>query len=504
MPKILIVLITGFFFVSVRSQVALDGTFGNGGTIVHSAYGENNRLNKMAVQDDGKIVSVGSLRLPNVATVFLVMRTLPNGQLDQFFGIDGIVLTNYSAKCFAYDVKIQDDGKIVVSGVSYSELGGAGVNTADIMVVRYNEDGSIDTTFGVDGIRAIELPGIQSGSAIQLLPDGSMLVNGFSNDYALVKLTSAGAIDTTFGTNGFIDDPINWGFDDSALTSDGKLVVAGGVALNAVAIGRLNPDGSPDTSYGTNGGTMASYGTSSLNSVVAYKNFTLAPTGELFISASYYNGIKYNSLIIKFDENGIIDSSFGENGFLFRDFGLNLSSFVSDIAIDSAGKLLVGYTAGPTNDYDFVVSRYSASGVLDTSFGNDGSFSVVLGPGQESLSQLIIPTEGQILLGGSKGGFGFARLIESSLSVTESNLETVAKIFPVPLNEMSVVQINADLSSPINVQVIDISGKIVSDQIFPAQTEKINLDYLAMLKSGCYFLQIYIAGKRLNSVPFVK
>ena len=151
------------------------------------------------------------------------------GLLDSEFANSGIAITNFDSE-EGNAIAIQTDGKIVVAG-TYSYSSGN-----DFMIVRYNSDGILDNTFGLNGIVTTEVG--SSGNFAQALAiqgDGKIVVAGYSsngsnNDFALVRYTPDGTIDSTFGSNGKIITPIGTYHDhiiDVVIQSDGKIVACG-------------------------------------------------------------------------------------------------------------------------------------------------------------------------------------------------------------------------------------------------------------------------------------
>ena len=91
----------------------------------------------------------------------------------------------------------------------------------------------------------------------------------------------------------------------------------------------------------------------------------------IYVSGATSNS-KYNALIAKYNLDGMLDSNFGNNGLIVKDFGTNLSSFANDLNFDSNNNLLVGYSYGSTSNYDFGLESYNANGVLNQNFGVNG------------------------------------------------------------------------------------------------------------------------------------
>jgi len=212
----------------------LDGTFGTGGIVAVPVGAGTDTLAKLAIQPDGKIVTVGYVSAGGVFD-FLVMRLESDGSLDGTFDGDGIVTTaidtNYA---IATSLVLDPDGRITVVGYTRN----VDLDT-DVAVVRYNADGSLDTSFDGDGKVQIPVgPDGDNGRAIAREADGKLVIVGnfdpdptptTSNDIFVLKLDADGSLDASFGTGGIKTLDLG-GYDVTmglALQDDGKIVAAG-------------------------------------------------------------------------------------------------------------------------------------------------------------------------------------------------------------------------------------------------------------------------------------
>jgi uncharacterized delta-60 repeat protein len=230
--KSIILAISLFLALSASILAApgdLDLSFGKGG-IVFTGSGNNPSLDiaqEMAIQPDGKIVVVGDGALSgNTSWDFAVARYNTDGSLDTSFGGTGIVITPVSnSNDSAYSVAIQADGKIIV-------IGNGGGNWT---VVRYNPNGSLDTSFGGTGIVITVLSAFENYAysvAVQL--DGKIVVVGTSDnpgtyDFAVVRYNADGSLDASFGNGGIVFTQTGGSSAaySVAIRADGKIVAAG-------------------------------------------------------------------------------------------------------------------------------------------------------------------------------------------------------------------------------------------------------------------------------------
>jgi uncharacterized delta-60 repeat protein len=262
-----------WFLQRFNPDGSLDTGFGTGGKVSQDFGTFTDDADAILVQPDGKIVvagiaTLGSIGLPDQD--FAVARYLGDGTLDDPFGVHGIATKNVGGRSdFVSAAALQVDGGIVVTGRVFTDGGSGG---ADFGIVRFNADGSSDLTFGGDGVvrydfgKGGDVPDTFDGGDwdqpydLLIQPDGKILIAGYTGisvnvlqpEAFLVRLTTAGLADPTFGTNGLATLA---GLADArgvALATDGKIVIAGSVG-NDFGIARLSSAGAPDTSFDTDG-----------------------------------------------------------------------------------------------------------------------------------------------------------------------------------------------------------------------------------------------------------
>ncbi len=262
-----------FIIVRLNADGTLDTTFNGTGKLT-IAFGNNEDVaNAVAIQNDGKILVVGHTFTGSYKDV-AVSRINANGTLDTTFGTGGKVTTdlagnNDSATCIA----INADGKFAVGSFTY----GAGSSSifADFGIVKYNSNGSLDTSFSSDGKQVVVISSSSNDKpcAITFQSNGKILVGGevfptssSRNDYGIVRLNTNGTLDTTFSSDGIFTTPIGTSDDTPSamkLLSNGKIILAGTVSSGSyhdIGLIRVNTDGTIDTTFGTNGKTQQGYG----------------------------------------------------------------------------------------------------------------------------------------------------------------------------------------------------------------------------------------------------
>lgn len=355
-----------------------------------------------------------------------------SGCLDVTFGTNGIVITDPSVNLVGYNhptgVLIQDDGKIIATGMT-----SGGINTdGDFVVLRYQTDGSLDTTFGDPDLfnpplrlGYVRTPFTSSSDlswTSVLQPDGKIVLAGQARNsngvisWAVARYHGDGILDSSFGTGGkqiLNASSSSSSVQDMAIQSDGKLVLVGEPAFTIM---RLNQDGSPDPSFGTAGKVSANPSSSKrtppsgLAYAVAIQRIP-AVTGEERIVVGGKASDEF--ALMRFKPNGTLDSTFGSSGRAYASFfGFGDQSRV--LAIDQANRIVA---AGRTNTAisncglyvgDFAVARFTQNGSIDISFSGDGKVSTDLTGGSDSVDGLLIQTDGKIVVTGGNASSDFA------------------------------------------------------------------------------------------------
>jgi uncharacterized delta-60 repeat protein len=268
-----------FALVRYNSNGSLDTIFDMDGKVTTN-LGSYASGGFVALQADGKIIVAGSSN-----NAFALVRYNSNGSLDTTFSGDGKLTTNIGTSYdYASAVTLQADGKILVAGYSFDSVTGF----SDVVIARYNRNGSLDTTFDNDGKVITDFVFYDYGYSVTLQADGKILVAGYSDDsrhglFTLMRYNSDGSLDTTFNGDGKVTAYSGSG-SSVTLQADGKILVAGNSGDNDFALIRYNTDGSLDTNFSSNylptGTVNISNTTPKLNQILTASN-TLADTDGL-------------------------------------------------------------------------------------------------------------------------------------------------------------------------------------------------------------------------------
>src|SRR5262245_10380383 len=326
-----------------------------------------------------KLIAVGTTWSSTEGDQLLVARFNADGTLDTTFDGDGLVRTNVSGLPESINsVAIQPDNKIVVAGSVQVQIG---LSHTRALVLRYRTDGQPDLTFGGTGQVQIDL-GLSSASATSVLaaPAGKIVVAGYSNssstsnqNFAVVRLTSQGALDETFDGDGIVKTrPTDSYFHaayDAALTPDGKIVLAGRSQIGtdfrpAAAVLRYNADGSLDPTFGGTG-----YVVTDLGPTVHAEALGVAVQADGKVVAAGYEappGLSGNnkSMLLRYNVDGSLDTTFGDGGstlvpgVVITDIQANdLERFHAVALQPDGGIVAVGMTVGL--QHELTLARYT-------------------------------------------------------------------------------------------------------------------------------------------------
>ncbi|MGD0987090.1 MAG: delta-60 repeat domain-containing protein [Candidatus Sulfotelmatobacter sp.] len=379
---------------------SLDPTFGSSGI----AATPGTTAAAAALQRDGKIVVAGGAS--NGSTV---LRYNTNGTLDSTFGTGGQVILSASS---AFAVAIQSDGKILVAAPD--EFGSEFV----LAIFRLNTNGSLDTSFGSKGVATITATTqffAPANGTIALLAGGKILVVAQSASLGaevFERLLSNGTPDSSFGTNGTAA-LVNAG-QMLALQPGGEILVLAGLFPQGGAVSRYETNGSVDASFG-GAGQAAGFGNGGAMAVIdSSSEFVVA--GSLVTPPLSLQGNTTGFLLVRYKSNGNIDTTFGTNGVTTTPFPGNLFSAAAAVALQSNGDTVAGGStaAAPNNpkNSDFALARYTASGTLDTTFGTNGLVTTTIGTDGSAINTLLIQSDGKILaFGNSSAGATIARYL---------------------------------------------------------------------------------------------
>jgi uncharacterized delta-60 repeat protein len=392
----------------LATGLILDTSFSDDGIVAPTTTGVARQAFDLVIQDDGKIV-VGGNGVVDGSYDFAVMRYLPDGTPDAGFGHDGLVTTPFGLSDTAQAIELQPDGKIILVGTA-----NAGVDS-DFAIVRYLSDGSLDAAFDGDGKVTTNVGVNDLCYSMVLQPDGKILLaggvqQGTGYDFALLRYLSNGSLDTTFNFDGVVTTALpNPGDEyaiDMALQLDGKILVTGHSQYADFTVLRYNSDGSLDSSFNVDGTAITTIGVLSESRAIAVQ-----ADGKIVVAGYTWDGSQYDVAVVRYASSGGLDTTFSGDGIAVIDLG-NAEAWVTDVSVQPDGKVLVSGIYGEDFYYDYALVRLNADGSPDTLVDQDGVLITDVGFADKAPS-LALQDDGSVVMAGytdsSPAGFALAR-----------------------------------------------------------------------------------------------
>ncbi|HYV92880.1 MAG TPA: T9SS type A sorting domain-containing protein [Chitinophagales bacterium] len=506
------VLVISIFFALPLTSLAQDGsldpTFGTNGVVTTPIGFTDESAHSIAIQPNGKIVVAGSSE-NGPQDDFALVRYNTDGSLDNTFSTDGKVTTPIGTyEDYGNSVAIQSDGKIVVAGSSYNSN-----YYLDFAVVRYNTNGVLDTSFDTDGIVITNIGTHDDrANSMAIQNDGKIVVAGYSYNgadgyFAVVRYNTNGSLDSTFDTDGKVTTAfgsiINWGYA-VAIQNDGKIVVVGlaGNFFNShFALVRYNTDGSLDSSFDADGKVTTAVG-------VNYDGgYAIAIQSDGKIVAAGYSsspdGSDDDFALVRYNNDGSLDTTLDNDGKVSTPFG-PFADTGNSVAIQSDGKIVVaGYSVVGGTNYYFALVRYNDNGSLDATFDADGKVTTLFGPDSDTGYGVAIQSDGKIVMvgdswNGSSTDFAIVRYNNSiATGINESGNQTrEISIYPNPVSPdqsgSTTISISLSESQKVSLRIFDMNGRLITT-LANAPFEQGNHEIVwnaADVNAGIYFLQL--------------
>lgn len=375
----------------------LSGQFAFAQGVVTDFYQKDDKAIKGVIDPYGRLISAGYATgvAPSGKNGFAVTRHSCDGMPDSSFDGDGkaVVPNVKGSSDGASAVAIQADGKIVLAG-------NRSTTTSSWMIARMNANGSMDTSFASKGVFVKSLQNkasMQVASGLMIQPDGKIVAVGYLKPSlykgALIRLNSNGSLDTGFGNSGVVIPTLpaySWLFL-GAIPQGDKILVSGYICWAAGAgtdllLMRFNANGSIDTTFGNAGRATADF-----YEFDRAKRIALQSDGMILVATELSeNGATWFGLS-RFEADGLLDLSFGDNGLV--ETQITYSDTVETMAIQPDGKIVLG---GNNIDYYTIMARYLPDGSPDPSFGTDGTVAEQVGLAND----LQLQADGSIVLFG--------------------------------------------------------------------------------------------------------
>ncbi len=335
-----------------------DPTFGDQGTTVTDIGGVDGLVG-LHVQPSGNILCAGTSNQSGPYEHAFAQYD-PNGNLDPSFGTAGVV----------YNAPLATSSTLTAGLFESETIYATGTMNGDVLASEYNSDGSSVNSFGTSGSVSHDLGLIETITELALQDDGKIVLAGYQSesgnpeDALVCRLNADGSLDPSFNSIGWINLGLSPNLDratDIVVDEDGRILVIGITVESATSsfeifAVRLMPDGSYDSSFGTNG--IARYdigaGDDYANDVI------LQPDGKLIIGGGTNDdgtNLYENFCLIRLNDDGSLDQSFGNSGIVVTEISSSYERII-DMVLQDDGKLIVAGIAKIGSSEDIALARY--------------------------------------------------------------------------------------------------------------------------------------------------
>lgn len=500
-----------------------DITFGNGGRVNVDLGFFSQAPIDLKVLPDGKML-VGGIEYDSTSNVrAFLTRLTAQGEIDSTFGVNGLapVFSQPGFDVRVSEIELLPDGKFIVLYKASSQP--LQYRTA---IRRYSYDGSADNTFGTNG-QTISPSGMKfSGEGLAIAPDGNIIVGGvnYTNtqgaNFSLLGFKPNGTTATNFGTNGRVEFHLGTQNDflyNVEVQPDGKIVAAGRIigdfaVDDPLVLLRLNSNGTPDSTFATNGFFMDTYN----DAAGAPEEIHFLPNGDILLTggSNAAPGQGLDCALYKFNKNGIRDNTFGNDGMRSFDFGSGYE-FINASILQTDGKIIL---SGLSNE-SFIIARMDAQGEPDQSFGDNGSISnstfeavknlnicssIQMYPGNKLIAALSYDSIPYTIQ-----KWSVIRLNNDDATNTGSIPSSVLskKIYPNPTNSgIFTLELTFDAPSELSITLSDAAGKNLQTMLQTtrnAGTWRESLRIPPHFPQGIYFLKVQ-TGNKLEVLRVIK
>lgn len=485
--------------LSAQISGELDENFGTMGYVLTDHVASIGEVyNDLVVLSNDKILMVGYVN-DAANTDLLIARYEKDGSLDATFGAGGKVIIDMTIGADEQATAAVElfDGKILVTG-------GVDNGTIDAFILRLNEDGSIDNSFGTGGTGHTYLNAganlLAFGSDVEV--DGSNTIyvaatvaNSLGDyDFAVFKLTQGGGVDASFGNSGvaLVDNggATDFVFNMDVSSATGKILMTGYTEDASIQgfVTRLNSNGSLDLTFNASGGYIYD-GTPDDN--ILYDACFVAGD-QILAVGSAGTGDNLDGIILRLSDDGTLDNTFGTNGVVISDIGSANGVFLRRVQVSEHGKIFAGGHINGLNLRTPYVISLDADGGADADFSQGGDaapeFAISLNDIQGT--GMGIQSDGNVLLGGSITSQDFVgenmylvRLygIEAELGIEDAS-EVGLTLYPNPAQNEFYIQTEGTIE---HLSLVDVNGKQIDSWDVA--------DHYALkphVVSGTYFLHI--------------
>lgn len=502
--KYIATLFSSLLLSSICSAQALvpDPGFGNNGVVITSESGKSTAIYSTALQNDGRTIAAGQYFNASSTHSFIV-RYLPDGTPDPSFGVQGRVTTPVGWEDGLLSVIVQADGKITAAGNQMYVTGNPPTIVSRPFLVRYLPDGTLDSAFGTNGIHHLDILNAfatKDAAALLQLPDGRLVVGAScvqanTMRMSLICLHPNGSYDPLFGSGGIAlfspQSGQNAALFDMLHQPDGRIVIAGysgQASLSAppdtrMAVMRIEPNGTADPAFGVNGATLIQVTTGNPNPFDAVRRLAIRPNGKILAAGSSDGHLA----LVQLNTDGTPDAAFGQSG-IVND---NTRPVADALSVLGDGRLLVSGFRTVSSLSDVTLSRFSATGAADVSFGTV----IIDQSDRDRAYTMMVQPDNKILLAGHSGvtsgdvHFTLWRLLTDSIGTGTAETPGVRglHLYPNPSNGDLHISLPDTPAEPLGLSLFDAAGRLVLRREMRTATVTLSLSELA---NGMYVLQV--------------
>jgi uncharacterized delta-60 repeat protein len=439
----------------------------------------------------------------NGNNAMFVGHLLEDGSLDPAFGTDqGYTFFNVGQEAYAYAMGLGDDGSIYLAGLAYPTFA-----QSTVVLAHTDADGMPDMAFGTNGVVSTPVGTLDAEArGLVVQSDGKILLGGsvvndvnFARDILFMRYEPDGTLDSTFSGDGiaiasaYVNEDL---LNDIALLADGSIVGAGYVDINftmKTILARVDANGDFMTAFDGDGLAIPGFG------IAQDRAFGILADGQQFLVTGAFmdNPNDNNIYLAEFNDDASLVSSFGTNGVTVTDVNVNEVGF--DIAKGTDGGFIVCGTSGQFgfgSARDFIVTRYTAAGIPDAGFGTNGSTITSIGVDFDDANAVAVQPDGKIVAAGFAAGL--SNFTDNDLAVVRYLVEAPSfvgavhpAVAPVLLRQGDLLTIRS-ASAVDRAELMDVNGRVVLDRRGNgAQEMSLPLDGTA---AGIYLVRLWCNG----------
>ena len=502
-----LIIISEISFLHSQSAGDIDTSFGVDGFVI-TDFEDSFDWGKKVIIDSNEKIIVGGCAIIDSTVDFVLARYLFDGSLDMEFGIEGKVNTDFNNDYGSFSMLVSDVNNKIIS---------VGGSNGDFTLTRHNTDGTLDIFFGEDGKVTTDFDNEwDCASYVALDLDQKIIVCGDSNhDFGIARYHIDGSLDSTFGINGKVTTDLNESFDcgnSIAINDNNQIYMCGSTSREDsinFALVKYNTDGSLDSSFGNNGKIITDF--YERNDVA--KTIKIDLDGNIIVAGSSKISENSDFALAKYNPNGILVTDFGDNGKVLTDFN-DTWDYASEIVIDNENRIIVAGKA----DTMYALARYHNNGDLDESFGINGKVTTTYtnpDRGSEGWTGIALDSEENIVVAGYftesaidvTVDFIIARYFSDNVSIYNpitniSNKIILNQNYPNPFNPTTIISFSLQNISNVELSIYNIKGqrvKTLAKNHFDKGNHSIiwNGDDESgkPISSGVYLYKIIVDGK---------